>query len=144
MTPDTLDAQPLLGPIRAVRIFCRDLDVARRFYREQLRLAELTANPDWLVYDTGGVQVIVEVAESGGSHTDEPDEFTTPDGEALVGRFCGFSFAVDDAARVCDELRVAGVEIAGPPELMPWGGTLAHIADPDGNVLTLVQYPRPD
>lgn len=49
---------------------------------------------------------------------------------------------MDDAAQVCDLLASRGVDVVGWPETQPWGGTLAHIADPDGNVLTLVEYPR--
>ena len=142
MSTTPLEATPLLGPIRAVRIFCRDLAIARRFYREQLRLTELTANPDSLVYDTGGVHVIIEVGPAEHIDRAEVTELAHTGGLPLVGRFCGFSFAVDDAARVCAELATVGVNIVGAPEQMSWGGTLAHIADPDGNVLTLVQYPR--
>jgi hypothetical protein len=32
--------------------------------------------------------------------------------------------------------------VLAPPEVMPWGGVLAHLRDPDGNVLTLVGRPR--
>jgi len=31
-----------------------------------------------------------------------------------------------------------GVDFIGPPEKQPWGGVLAHLRDPDGNVLTLL------
>jgi DNA-binding transcriptional MerR regulator len=121
----------LLGPAAAIRVFVRDLDEARRFYGRQLRLPELSVTPDWLVLDAGSVQLIVE--------RDDGDA-----GEGATGRFTGFSFSVEDAQRVCDELDELGVEIVGRPEPQVWGGTLAHIADPSGNVLTLVQYPRPD
>jgi predicted enzyme related to lactoylglutathione lyase len=42
-----------------------------------------------------------------------------------------------------DGLVGTGVEIVGQPARQPWGGILAHIADPDRNVLTLVEYPPP-
>ena len=126
------DAPPLIGPIAAVRVFTRDLDAARGFYRDILGLPELSSTPTWAVYQAGPVQLIAE--------TDQPEA-----GEAsAAGRFTGFSFAVDDAARVCDELARRGVDVVGRPDAQPWGGTLAHVADPDGNVLTLVQYPQAD
>jgi predicted enzyme related to lactoylglutathione lyase len=121
----------LVGPAAAIRVFVRDLEEARRFYGRQLRLPELSVTPDWLVLDAGTVQLIVE--------RDDGD-----DAEGATGRFTGFSFSVDDAQRVCDELDELGVAIVGQPEQQVWGGTLAHIADPSGNVLTLVQYPRTD
>lgn len=123
-------APPLIGPVAAVRVFTRDLDAARRFYREVLGLPELSSTSTWAVYQAGPVQLIAE--------TDQPDDGEEP----AAGRFTGFSFAVDDAAHVCEVLAGHGVVVVGPPETQPWGGTLAHVADPDGNVLTLVQYPR--
>jgi DNA-binding transcriptional MerR regulator len=125
----TTTADQVVGPLAAVRIFCRDLDVARRFYRDQLALTELTVDHRWVVYDVGTAQLIVEPVPEGESEHD-------------VGRFAGFSFSVTDAASACAELVARGVKIVGKPEVQPWGGTLAYIADPDGNVITLVQYPE--
>jgi predicted enzyme related to lactoylglutathione lyase len=45
-----------------------------------------------------------------------------------------------DAHAECRSLSARGVRIVGWPEQQAWGGVLAHIADPDGNVLTLVQH----
>jgi DNA-binding transcriptional MerR regulator len=127
-----------VGPVAAVRIFTRDLDAARTFYRARLGLAELTARDRWAVFDGGSVQVIVELATPG-DHDDDGGH----EGGDSVGRFAGVSFSVDDAAAACDHLSSMGVEIVGRPARQPWGGTLAHVADPDRNVLTLVQYPPP-
>jgi predicted enzyme related to lactoylglutathione lyase len=49
---------------------------------------------------------------------------------------------VDDVEATWERLRARGVEFVARPELMPWGGVLAHFRDPDGNVLTLVGPPR--
>ena len=35
-----------------------------------------------------------------------------------------------------------GVQFIEPPEKQPWGGVLAHLRDPDGNILTLLGQPR--
>ncbi len=130
MTIDDANRPVLLGPVTSIRLFCRDLAAARDFYGGLLRLPEVAATADWLVFDLGTLQLIVEpVAE-------DDDE-----GAEMVGRFTAFSFSVDDAERVCDHLAAAGVEIVGRPERQPWGGTLAHLKDPSGNVLTLVQAP---
>lgn len=121
-----------IGPLAAVRVCTRDLLASRAFYADALGLVETSAAEGWVVFDAGrGVQLIVEVAD-----TAEPDA-----DELAPGRFTGLSFSVDDAARVCEALTAVGVQIVGHPERQPWGGTLAHIADPDGNVLTLVQAP---
>ena len=46
-------------------------------------------------------------------------------------------------AEVVGDLEQKGVRLTAPPEAQDWGGVLAHFADPDGNILTLVQYPTP-
>jgi catechol 2,3-dioxygenase-like lactoylglutathione lyase family enzyme len=120
-----------LGPIEAIRISVTDHDAARRFYREALGLVELSAAPEWAMYDTGQAKLLVEQIDA---NDDEAGD--------LVGRFVGVSFTVGDIDAVCAELRARGVTFLGPPSVQPWGGTLAHCTDPDHNVLTLVQYPR--
>ena len=37
-----------------------------------------------------------------------------------------------------DALREKGVRFTAAPEKQPWGGTLAHFQDPEGNELTLL------
>ena len=122
--PAPTDAGALVGPVAAVRLFVRDLDAARTFYGAQLGLTEMSTGPGWVVFDGGPVQIVVEDV-----HGD------------LVGRFAGISFAVEDVEAACEALAARGVEITNRPARQAWGGTLAHVADPDGNVLTLVQYP---
>ena len=119
-----------LGPIEAVRVFVTDLEAARRFYAGALGLAEVFAADGIAQYDTGQAKLLVEAVEPGDAEA-----------TALVGRFVGVSFTVADVRAVTASLAGAGVRITAPPEPQPWGGTLAHVADPDGNELTLVEYP---
>jgi uncharacterized glyoxalase superfamily protein PhnB len=58
------------------------------------------------------------------------------EGRALIGRFVGVSLA--DIFATHKFLAARGVEFVSPPEKQPWGGVLAHLRDPDGNILTLV------
>lgn len=118
-----------LGPIYAVRIFVTDLNKARPFY-DSLGYEQVHASDDFLIYRTGSADLIIERADPG--NTDEAD---------LIGRFVGASFAVGDVKQACRTLENLGVAIDSPPERQPWGGMLAHIRDPDGNVLTLVEVP---
>jgi predicted enzyme related to lactoylglutathione lyase len=48
---------------------------------------------------------------------------------------------VDDIAAEHVRLVAAGVRFTRPPELEPWGGWVATLADPDGNTLQLFQLP---
>ena len=120
----------MVGPIESVRVFTRDLALARKFYVRGLGLTESTAGPGYALFETGGAQLIVE-------QVDEEDDETT----GLVGRVVGFSFTVEDCATVADQLQRRGVTIVSPPTKQPWGGWLAFVEDADGNVLTLVQNP---
>ena len=83
------------------------------------------------VFDGEPADVIIEPVDA-----DAP-----PEDRALVGRFTGISFAVDDLDRVHQELTAAGISFTSSPKLQPWGGRLATLADPSGNEVQLVQYP---
>jgi uncharacterized glyoxalase superfamily protein PhnB len=56
-----------------------------------------------------------------------------------VGRFVGVSLEVTDIDATYRTLVERGVQFDAPPERQAWGGTLAHLRDPDGNVLTLLE-----
>lgn len=113
----------------AVRIFVRRWPEACAFYRDSLRLAERVRNEEigWAEYDLGGPCLGIERVAPGDA-----------EGEALVGRFLGVSLRVADIAAAYETLCARGVPFTGPPERQPWGGSLAHFTDPDGNTLTLL------
>jgi uncharacterized glyoxalase superfamily protein PhnB len=48
------------------------------------------------------------------------------------------SLQVPDVFTTYKALVERGVEFVAPPEKQPWGGVLAHLRDPDGNILTLL------
>ena len=114
----------------AVRIFSFEWEAALAFYRETLGLplAFVDAELGWAQFEVG------EDVFLGLERCDRND----PEAGALVGRFVGISIAVEQIEEVCAELEAVGVEFVGPPEKQPWGGTLAHLRDPDGNVITLL------
>jgi predicted enzyme related to lactoylglutathione lyase len=113
--------------LSALRVSVNDIAAAKDFYGRILGLKELW---DWgqaVGYDVG-ITLIIE------SH--DPAD---PEQRELVGRFVGCSFAVENIDATYEELVGRGVKFIGPPEKMPWGGTLAHFEDPSRNVLSLVQ-----
>ena len=65
----------------------------------------------------------------------EPDD---PEGNAPVGRFVGETLRVEDLQAFCQDFLAKGVKFSAALESQPWGGSLAHFKDPDGNVLTLL------
>lgn len=115
--------------LQAVRIFVRQWEDACRFYGDTLGLPERFRNDElgWVEYDVGGPVLGIERVAPGDA-----------EGEALVGRLVGASLRVDDVDVTWRALSARGVPFAAPPEKQPWGGTLAHLRDPDGNLLTLL------
>jgi predicted enzyme related to lactoylglutathione lyase len=118
--------------LAAARIFVSQLNEAVGFYGALLG-PPTSVGPGgaFAVFDGKPSDVIVETV----AHDAPPED------RALVGRFTGISFAVDDLDRIHHELTAAGLSFTGSPELQPWGGRLATIADPSGNEIQLVQYP---
>lgn len=119
-----------LGPIAAVRVFVLDVEAAVDFYANRLGLTASSTFDGVAVFDAGGCDLIVEAAD--------PD---SAEERALVGRFSGVSFRVEDMQAAYRALVAKGVAFDGEPQPQEWGGVLAHFSDPDGNVLTLVAYP---
>lgn len=116
--------------LQAIRIFVDDLPAARRFYHQTLGLPIRWEEEGVAIgFDVGGDLILEPV----GADADAEDR-------ALMGRFVGCSLAVDDIDGFYSRLKAKGVRFTQPPELQPWGGTLAHFQDPSGNTLTLLQY----
>jgi len=117
--------------LSTARIFVRDLDAARSFYRDKLGLAlrAYSAEAGYCVFESGAAQLVVEAV---------PNE-APADEQVLVGRFTGLSFAVENVAAVYQRLTSLDVPFTGAPETQAWGGILATFQDPAGNELQLVQ-----
>lgn len=115
----------------ALRIFVTDWERAIRFYTETLGIPMNYRSDElgWAELDTGEGQLALERTA--------PDD---KEGRAMVGRFLGVSLAVDDIDATYEKLVDRGVEFLKPPTKQPWGGTLAHFRDPDGNWLTLLGH----
>lgn len=123
---------PLLKRFAAARVFVANIDKAVRFYRDTLGLSLVGQTQGSAVFSVQGLDFIIE-------HADAAD----PEGAAMIGRFTALSFEVEDCQAVCGVLTGKSVHLLGPAQKQAWGGTLAHFLDPDGNVLTLVEYPKP-
>lgn len=111
--------------IAYVNVFVSDLDRALAFYRDALGLALEHAAPEhgYASLSAGPVRLGLAVA-----------------GEAqreLVGRHTGVGLAVSDLEAEHARLADRGVAFPMPPSRQPWGGFMALVADPDGNVLYL-------
>jgi predicted enzyme related to lactoylglutathione lyase len=115
--------------VAVVRLFVHDWERAVRFYTEALGMA-LESRADefgWAQFATGPCRLAIERLAA-----------DDPEARALVGRYVGVSLRVPDIHATYRTLSERGVEFLSPPEKQAWGGTLAHLRDPEGNVLTLL------
>jgi len=112
--------------IAAVRLFVEDVAAARSFYADLLGFQPVSLESAVLVFDAGPL-LIVEQADAEAR------------AEGLVARFAGVSFAVSDIEALHARLKASGCTIVGPLERQSWGGTLMHVKDPGGNIVSFVQ-----
>jgi predicted enzyme related to lactoylglutathione lyase len=62
-----------------------------------------------------------------------------PESASLLGRHTGVGLGVRDLRATHAALAAKGVRFTMPPTEQPWGGFMAMLADPDGNVFYLDQ-----
>lgn len=113
-----------------VRVFVSDLKKSLDFYTNKLGMKlDYTDGARWAQFENGeDVSLAIEQCD--------PNKIEA--GSKLVGRFVGVTLLVDNLEQTFAQLEQSGVKFSGPPEKQPWGGVLAHLKDPDGNILTLM------
>ena len=99
-----------------------------RFYRETLGLAPRSDKADLINFDWHGVRLSVGVHDRVGGTSRDPMRVMV-------------NLTVTDIGAVHDRLVRAGVVFTRSPAREDWGGWVATFADPDGNVLQLMQLP---
>ena len=127
-----------MGPIRGLhhlRLFVRPMrwEATLRFYGETLglRMRDRDAAAAWAVFSLPRGATL-------GLERVDPSDST---GASLAERFTGVALEVESIPRALRLLRKAGIEVLSPPLKEAWGGTVAHVRDPAGNVLTLAEAP---
>ncbi|UCE02963.1 MAG: VOC family protein [Candidatus Latescibacterota bacterium] len=99
-------------------------------WRRVLGMRARNPNDDigWAELDTGACALALEHAQPDDAASAQP-----------VGRFVGVSLQVADIEATYRASVERGVRFDARPQRQAWGGTLAHLRDPDGNVLTLLE-----
>ena len=119
----TMD-QPTIG---YVNIFVTDFDRAVKFYRDQvgLEVVHEDAAFGYASFATRGASFAIAAVSPDSDQAD------------LAGRHTGIGWIVDDVDKAYESLRENGVTFTQPPTKQPWGGYMAMMQDPDGNVFYL-------
>ncbi len=116
-----------MARIAYVNVFVRDLTHACDFYENVLGFVPQQRDTDhgYAAFDAGPIRLgLAQVGDA------QPE---------LLGRHTGVGIDVDDLEAEHARLSAAGVEFPMAPERQPWGGFMALVADPDGNVFYLDQ-----
>lgn len=117
-------------------IWTSRIDEAEMFYRDVLGLSLRTKSDGALVFDVGGSDLRVSPVPS-----------TAPSEHTVMG------FAVDDVDGTIASLSTRGVTIErfdgfqhedNGALMTPDGARVAWFRDPDGNILSIVQFPSTD
>ena len=113
--------------IAYINVFVSELGRAIEFYHGKLGLGLQFSSPEhaYAAFSAGGVRLGVAVPG--------------PADAQLIGRHTGVGLEVADLESEHARLAELGVTFPTPPTRQPWGGFMALIADPDGNVLYLSQ-----
>jgi predicted enzyme related to lactoylglutathione lyase len=101
-----------------------------RFYRDTLGLTPRSDKPDFINFDWSGVRLSVGVHAGVRGPSREPLRIM-------------LNLTVADIQAAHARLAAAGVVFSRAPEREEWGGWVATFADPDANILQLMQLPAP-
>ena len=113
-----------------VNVFVSDFARALAFYRDQLGLRVVVEDGDfgYASFDTKGAGFAIAAVDPASEQA------------ALVGRHTGIGWGVPSVDESYEALTAAGVSFAAPPQRQPWGGYMAMLEDPDGNVFYLDEF----
>ena len=108
-----------------VNVHVSQLARAVEFYRDTLGLTLAFADEDhgYASFSAGPISLGLAVVDE-----DQPE---------LLGAHTGVGFNVADLEAEHARLSELGVVFTMPPSRQPWGGFMALMADPDGNVFYL-------
>ena len=110
-----------------------DIDKAQRFYTETLGLPLKHRSGDYAQIALSGTRLGLFSRNAMASvlgHALPP---------AAPGANFELGFKVDDCDAAFDELVACGVPAITAPQTRPWGQRTAYVADPDGNLIELVE-----
>ena len=106
-----------------VNVFVNRFDECLDFFAEKLGFAPVTLDRQfgYASFDTGSISFAI----------------VATDDDSLVGRHTGLAFLVANVDEAHQALTERGVKFAMEPTDQPWGGRIALMLDPVGNVYYL-------
>ncbi len=117
----------MIKRIEQVFIFVSDLHRSVSFYNEILGLPIVASNNDWVTFEIDDQTLTLQKCE---------EEFTA---YLNSPRNVQFALEVEDLESFYHTLEAKGIPFFLEPTDQSWGGRLAQLLDPDGNILQLVE-----
>lgn len=118
----------MIDGLAGVIIWTDNMAEMTAFYRDALGLPTHSERPHFVAFKWGDTRLSV------GLHSEVRGRNATPH-RIMV------NLAARDIHALHARLLAAGVNFVRPPEREHWGGWVATFADPDGNLLQLLQQP---
>jgi predicted enzyme related to lactoylglutathione lyase len=119
----------MIEGVAGVIIWTDNLEGMLAFYRDTLGLRPHSTRPGFVAFKWGEVRLSIGMHSEVAGQTKEPHRIMV-------------NLAVSDIHRAYEALSARGVKFLRPPEKEHWGGWVSTFADPDGNILQLLQQPE--
>jgi catechol 2,3-dioxygenase-like lactoylglutathione lyase family enzyme len=117
----------MIKRIEQVFLFVSDLNKSVSFYNELLGLPIVASENDWVTFEIDDQTLTLQkCAGEFTAHLNSP-------------RNVQFALEVDDLDSFYVNLEGKGVPFFMEPTDQSWGGRLAQLLDPDGNILQLIE-----
>lgn len=118
----------MIEGVAGVIIWTDNLAAMTAFYRDTLGLPLHSERPHFVAFEWGAMRFSI------GSHAEVSG--TTREPHRIM-----INLATSDIRTLHARLAALGVRFTRPPEREHWGGMVATFADPDGNLLQLLEQP---
>jgi len=107
-------------------LLVKDFDKSLTFYRDVLGLEVNSTEGKFADFKLAGTSLAIFEKKAATSMF--PKENMGQGGGVIL------AFQVEDVQKICDELKLKGVEIFEGPKTTEWGQTVAYFKDPDNNI----------
>ncbi|WP_262688193.1 VOC family protein [Paenibacillus baimaensis] len=123
-----------------VRLLVKNFDKSVAFYRDVMEfpLGFSSEEMQFASFNTGETKIEIFSREN---MAEVIGENNLPTDEASQSKFL-LTFSVDQVDDVCSRLKDKGVVLLNEPhDRRAWNARVAHLCDPDGNVIELYKHP---
>ena len=118
----------MITGVIGLTLWTDDLEKMFHFYNDTMRLPLHARHDDFIAFELGDIRF--NIGLHGEVHGASADPYRIMP-----------HLGVDDIHAEARRLAEAGVEFIRLPEQEHWGGWIATLKDPDGNILQLLQLP---